>query len=565
MRKKKGIPLSPVLEHFKLYFETLALTTEEYLYVTDYQNKIVMLSPNVVRDFNIPSTVLRSLDEYWVPLIHPEDRPVFEQAMKAMLVERTTDMHDVHYRMKNRKGEYIWIHCVGRLALTKEGEVSLFVGSMKYMGQPSQADPVTGLLNKYQFERAVQRALKHYRENGETGALIVFGLDNFKIVNETYNRSFGDQVLKSVAEQVVNILPRGLKLYKLDGDEFGLIYPQATQAEIDDLFASAQKCMMRPQSLEGRMYFCTLSAGTVTYPQYGKDYLVLHKHVEAALDMAKRSGKNKNYMFTKDNYNRWVRSIAMRDDLRVSVENGCRGFNLFFQPQITVDGQRLIGAEALLRWKNPKGRMVAPMEFIPILEETKLIIPVGKWIVEQAIKTCRKWQQRIPDFEISINVSHEQMKDMTFKTFVCDCIERYGIRPESVVLELTESRIVSDWSYVNREFDYFRSRGIHIAMDDFGTGYSSLAYLKNLSCDIVKLDREFVKNILQNDFDRQLVEYTVKLCHSIGITACVEGVEQQDEYDLLTQDCKVDMCQGYLFGHPESEENFEKFFTELNI
>ena len=565
MRKKKSIPLSPVLERFKFYFDTLATTTEDYLYASDFENQVVMLSPNLVRDFALPAAILRSMDEYWLPLIHREDKAVFKEAMKAMLVDRTTDTHDLHYRVKNRKEEYVWIHCVGRLALAMDGRVSLFVGSMKRMGQPNQADAVTGLLNKYQFEKAVQRALKDFREQGRKGAILVFGLDNFKIVNETYNRSFGDVVLKNVAAQVQNILPRGFKLYKLDGDEFGIIYPEAGQQEIDDLFESVQKCMMRPQSIDGKMYFCTVSAGTVFYPQYGKDYLVLHKHVEAALDMAKRSGKNKNYMFSKENYNRWVRSIAMRDDLRVSVENGCKSFTLFFQPQLRVSGERLIGAEALLRWKNPKGRMVAPMEFIPILEETKLIIPVGKWIVEQAIRTCKKWQQRIPDFEISINVSHEQMKDMTFKTFVCDCIKRYDIKPQSVVLELTESRIVSDWSYVNREFDFFRQQGIHIAMDDFGTGYSSLAYLKNLSCDIVKLDREFVKNILNNTFDRQLVEYTVRLCHSIGITACVEGVETPEEYRLLVGDCKVDMCQGYLFGHPESEENFEKFFEELKI
>ena len=194
-----------------------------------------------------------------------------------------------------------------------------------------------------------------------------------------------------------------------------------------------------------------------------------------------------------------------------------------------------------------------------------MIIPVGKWVFEESVKICREWQKKMPEFCVSVNVSYEQIKDGTFQDFVGQCTAKYGIEPRSIVLELTESSIVADWEYVNRQFDAFREQGFRIAMDDFGTGYSSLVYLKNLSCDIVKLDREFVKNILNNTFDRQLVEYTVRLCHSIGITACVEGVETPEEYRLLVGDCNVDMCQGYLFGHPESEENFEKFFEELKI
>ena len=278
------------------------------------------------------------------------------------------------------------------------------------------------------------------------------------------------------------------------------------------------------------------------------------------MDIAKRQGKNRNVLFSKEEYNRWVRSISMRDSLWESVENGCTGFSLFFQPQVSAQEQKLIGAEALLRWKNPKGRMVAPMEFIPILEETKLIIPVGKWIFEEAVKICKRWRQVVPDFRVSINMSYEQVKDLSFKKFVGECLQRYDMTPDAVILELTESKIVADWSFVNKQFDEFRQQGLAIAMDDFGTGYSSLASLKYLSCDIVKIDREFVKKILENDFDRQLVKYVVALCHSIGIKCCIEGVEEEAEYELLTKECQADSIQGYLFGHPESVENFEEKF-----
>jgi len=564
MRRTKRIPLSPLLKRYKYYFDLLKKTTDEYLFMVDLTTNMFLVSPNLVQDFDLPGEVVLNMDEQWYDLVHPEERAQLKAAMRS--VKQTDGIYDftAEYRVRTRKGEYIWLRARGQVGTDLEGRPNLFVGMMSRMAKRNQADEVTGLLNKYQFEHGVKVALANYRATQEGGAIMVFGLDNFKIINETYNRALGDRVLKQVAQLVAQQLPPMLTLYKLDGDEFAIIYPGAKQEDIANIFASIQSCLARPQELDGHQYFCTASAGTVFYPQAGKDYLVLHKHAEAAMDLAKRDGKNRNCLFSKDQYNRWVRSIAMRDSIWDSVEQGCKGFRLFFQPQVDAGSQRLIGAEALLRWQNPKGRMVAPMEFIPILEETKLIIPVGKWIFEQALLICKKWRQVVPDFRVSVNMSYEQVKDLSFKEFVGACLRQHNMPPESVILELTESKIVADWSFVNQQFDLFRQQGIAIAMDDFGTGYSSLASLKNLSCDIVKIDREFVKKILETDFDKRLVKYVVSLCHSIGIRCCIEGVEQQAEYELLTNECKADTIQGYYFGHPESVDNFElKFLAPL--
>jgi diguanylate cyclase (GGDEF)-like protein len=562
MRKNNRIPLSPCLRRFRFYFDLLGKTAKDYLFFTDLQENLVMVSPNLVNDFDLPGEIMHDFDQYWVPLVHPEERGTYQASISKVLASQVSCEHNMEYRVKNRKGEYIWICCRGRVGLDREGRPYMFVGTMSRMAQRNQADEVTGLLNKYQFEHAVKLALAQYRVTGEGGAIMVLGLDNFKIVNETYNRMTGDLVLKRVADVIGNVIPSELTLFKLDGDEYALIYPNAKAEDVADIFASVQSALSRPQDIDGHQYFCTASCGTVFYPEAGKDYLVLHKHAEAAMDIAKREGKNRNVLFSKEQYNRWVRSISMRDSIWESVENGCVGFSLFFQPQVSAVDQQLIGAEALLRWKNPKGRMVAPMEFIPILEETKLIIPVGKWIAEEAIKTCKRWRRFVPDFRVSINMSYEQIKDLSFKNFVEDCLERYDMPPDSIILELTESKIVADWSFINKQFDSFRQMGIAVAMDDFGTGYSSLASLKNLSCDIVKIDREFVKKILENDFDRRLVQYVVDLCHSIDISCCIEGVEEEAEYELLTKECKADSIQGYLFGHPESVPDFEEKFLQ---
>ncbi len=560
MRRTKRILLSPLLKRYKYYFDLLKKTTDEYLFLSDLQAGMVMLSPNFVQDFDVPGEVIADVGTYWSPLIHPEERAQYEAAMRSVHSAEGIYDYTAEYRVRTRKGEYVWLRTRGQVGTDLAGHPNLFAGVMTRMAKRNQADSVTGLLNKYQFEHGVKMALANYRATQQGGAIMVFGLDNFKIVNETYNRVMGDRVLKHVAKLVEQILPPQLTLYKLDGDEFAIIYPEATQEQIGELFESIQNCLARPQELDGHQYFTTASAGTVFYPRAGKDYLVLHKHAEAAMDLAKKDGKNRNCLFSKDQYNRWVRSIAMRDSIWDSVEQGCQGFSLFFQPQVDAASQRLIGAEALLRWQNPKGRMVAPMEFIPILEETKLIIPVGKWIFEEALRTCKRWRKVVPDFRMSVNMSYEQVKELSFKEFVEDCLQRYEMPPDSVILELTESKIVADWNFVNQQFNRFREKGIAIAMDDFGTGYSSLSSLKNLACDIVKIDREFVKKILENDFDRKLVKAVVSLCHSIGIKCCIEGVEQEAEYELLTKECHADSIQGYLFGHPESVTNFEEKF-----
>ena len=565
MNKRANIPQGSILRRMSLFFKMIQRTSDDYYFATDLQENLVMVSANMVNDFDLPSECFYDMNKFWLKLIHPDDREGFVESIQIPESRKLNMGHDYEYRIKNRKGDYIWVRCRGQYAFDNTTEKPfLFTGSVKKLGQRNHADELTGLLNKYQFEHAVKVALNRYRAEGIGGALMVFGIDNFKIVNETYNRHYGDEVLKLAAKHISDVLPAGLMLYKMDGDEFAVVCPGMDVPEVNTIFENVQKGFARPHNIEGKQVFCTMSCGTVLYPQSGKDYLVLHKHAEAALDLAKKDGKNKNCVFSKENYNRWRRSLTMRDDLRYSIERDFEGFSLFFQPQVSTKTNRIVGAEALLRWCNPKGRMVSPMEFIRILEETKMIIPVGHWIFETAVIQCKKWQAVNPGMTISINLSYEQIKEAAFKDFVVDCLKRHDLSPELIVLELTESTIVSDWSNINRQFDEFRNCGIRIAMDDFGTGYSSLAYLKNLSCDIVKIDRVFVTNITKEDnhFDRRLVGVTVDLCHSVNINCCIEGVETNEEYELLRDICHADTIQGYLFGRPESPDNFEeKYFN----
>ena len=560
--KEKKKNLSSLLEGIRFYFDVLEESSDAYYFATDLLANVALISKKWAKEFDMKGDEGKAVQSKWLSLMHPDDLVRMNAQLDEMFNRGVRNVLSINYRARDLNGEYVWLRSRARVLRDETGKPYFLGGIVNRMDHLNQADKVTGLLNKVQFEMAVNRALKEHARNGISGRIMLLGLDNFRAINETNNRSFGDAVLRMTAQQLMNLLPPGAMLYKLDSDEFGIILPGARTAQVAQIFKAIQACMTRQQYIDGKPYFCTVSSGTVAYPEDGKEYFKLFKHAEAALELAKRGGKNQNVILTPELYSRYVRSSAMRDKLKACVENGCEGFQLFYQPQIEARTKRLIGAEALLRWKQPGGRMVSPMEFVPILEETKMILPVGKWVIEEALRVCQKWRDIVPDFKMSINISSVQIRDMTFFPFVREAIRRIGVPPEAVTLELTESTIVSDWTFINQQFNEFRDQGVQIAMDDFGTGYSSLAYLKNLSCDIVKVDRAFVKNILDNDFDTKLVEYTVTLCRSVGIRTCIEGVEENEVYEIVTNRCGADYIQGYLFGRPVSQNDFYETYLK---
>ena len=563
MAGKKRAPLSPILRQNKRIFDLMKNTTSDYAFMMDPAADVFLASPTFVRDYALPSETLTHVADVLHPLICVQDRRAFDAIFSSLMDVTEGRERQLDFRITNAKGDLTWLRLKGKIGLSEDGHPNLFVGTISQLARRNAADSVTGLLNRYQFTEDLGEALRAARETGKGGGLLVMGIDNFRTVNEAFNHEIGDVILREISECILQNVPRRLSLYRLDGDEFGLIYPEADEEMLQEFFIRVQREFAHPQVYDGRQYLVTMSAGMVFYPQAARDPLVLHKYAQAALDTAKAGGKNRLNAFSKEVYNRWLRSLTIQEQILEDVKAGCRNFELYFQPQVAGDDQHIVGAETLLRWKNEKGHMVAPMEFIRILEETKTIVPVGRWIFEQALRVCKEWRKKIPNFCMSVNMSYEQIKDLSFLKFVEDCLHRHDMPPDAVVLELTESKIVSDLKFVNAQFDAFRLHGIKIAMDDFGTGYSSLSSLKNLNCDIIKIDRAFVMRILDNHFDQKLVEYTVELCHSIGKTTCIEGVESQDEYDCLVKICKTDTIQGYLFGRPEPQDVFEQKFLGM--
>ena len=554
MSAKQEPRLDSVLHRIRLYFNTLQQTTDSYLFVTDLQDHVTMLSDNFIDSFDLSGTLLNDMDREWLPLIHSDDRASYQESI-GQLADGSAAEHDMEYRVRYRSGEYGWVNCHGMIGKDADDVPVIFAGVITKMDRRMSADNVTGLRNRYALDRELRRNLAEHPES--KGAVVIVGLDNFHVINETYGHHFGDAALRQIAKNVANVLPPDIHLYKLDGDLFGMFWPDAMPEEIEIIFSSVQLAMREIRNAEDTIY-CTASAGAAFYPTDGDDAITLMKYAEAAMEMARRQGRDRICFFSKENYDRWRYDVSMQGLMQNSIARGCEDFFLYFQPQVDAKDGKLLGAEALLRWQDSDGSIVAPMQFIPLLEKTRMIIPVGHWIIEQAVKTCKKWQKYMPDFQMSINISLYQLEEHMLYPFVEDCLSRYDMDPSKIIFELTESQSVSDWEFVNQAFDQFHRLGIQIAMDDFGTGYSSLGLLKNFSCNIIKIDRVFVEDILSSEFNRNLVKYTIKLCHSIGMVVCIEGVEEEEPYIFLRDECKADIIQGFYFGRPEPEDVFIK-------
>ncbi len=558
MDTKREPRMDSALQRIRLYFDTLQKTTDSYLFVTDIQEAIVMLSDNFIESFDLSGTLLKDMDRQWLPLIHPDDREKYQKSIQALESGKVLE-HDIDYRVRYRTGEYGWVNCHGTIGTDADGKPVIFAGVITKMDRQLNADNVTGLRNRFALDKELRHMLQEAPDS--KGAVVIMGLDNFHIINETYGHHFGDAALRQIAKNVTNVLPPDIHLYKLDGDLFGMFWPDAMPEEIEIIFSSVQLAMREIRNAEDTIY-CTVSAGAAFYPADGTDAITLMKYAEAAMDMARRQGKDRISFFSKESYDRWRYDVSMQGLMQNSIARGCEDFFLYYQPQVDAKTGKLLGAEALLRWQDSDGTLVAPMQFIPLLEKTRMIIPVGHWIIEQAVKTCKKWQKYMPDFQMSINISLYQLEEHMLFPFVEDCLARYEMEPSSIVFELTESQSVSDWEFVNQAFKQFHDLGIQIAMDDFGTGYSSLGLLKNFTCNIIKIDRVFVEDILSSDFNRNLVKYTIKLCHSIGMVVCIEGVEEEEPYLFLRDECDADIIQGFYFGRPEAENVFVKRLTQ---
>jgi diguanylate cyclase (GGDEF)-like protein len=419
-------------------------------------------------------------------------------------------------------------------------------------------DVLTGLPNRNLLSDRLGQAI-HLAERYQRQVAAVFvDLDNFKHINDTLGHQQGDQILRSMVERLENTLRGSDTLARVGGDEFGIVLSSIEEEET--LPAVIQRIMaeiQRPFFLEGREYVITGSIGATVYPKDGNDAETLIRNADAAMHQAKESGNNLFRFYSAEINARVKERISLEGKLRHAVENG--ELALYYQPQVDLRLGRVTGAEALLRWKHPDLGMVSPARFIPLAEETGLIVPIGEWVLREACRQTAAWQQDgVGDLCVAVNLSARQFHEQDIPAVARQALLDSGLEAHLLELEVTESMVMRNVNDAVATLFELKDTGMSLAMDDFGTGYSSLSYLKRFAIDKLKIDQSFVRDLATDPNDAAIANAIIALAHSLNLEVIAEGVETAEQLAFLQQN-GCDAIQGYYFSKPLPAEEFATF------
>jgi diguanylate cyclase (GGDEF)-like protein/PAS domain S-box-containing protein len=419
----------------------------------------------------------------------------------------------------------------------------------------AQFDPLTGLPNRTLLADRFNLMIVQARRRAVSLGVLFIDLDDFKVVNDTQGHAAGDELLKEAARRLQAAVRDGDTVARISGDEFAVILSDL--ARPDDAALVAQKILDRlamPFDIRGHEAVVTASVGIATFPADGDNAEALLGAADAAMYRAKQSGRNAFQFFTADINQRTRARAVLGAELRRALDR--REFALHYQPKIDLTSGRLCGAEALLRWEHPERGRVAPVDFIPVLEETGLIVPVGEWVLRRACEDLKAWQGHgLPAMPVAVNLSARQFRQHDLDQRIRDIVDEAGIDPSLVELEITESQLMHDPDHAVRILERLGEAGLRIAIDDFGTGYSSLSYLTRFPLASLKIDRSFVADVLNDEADATIVRTIVDMAHTLGFTVIAEGVELDSQATFLRK-LGCEQAQGFLFARPMAAPEF---------
>lgn len=435
--------------------------------------------------------------------------------------------------------------------ITNEKKIQQKIHFMNYY------DDITGIPNRKMFAEKFQELINENISTGTQLGLIFFDIDNFKNINDTYGHEVGDEILLKLCERIEGILDERNTFARFGGDEFVIAFSRVTEeteikAFLNDLLLKVRK----PFEVNNKNIYCSISIGISVYPKDANNLNILLKTADMAMHKAKEEGKNRYKFFDVDILTMLRRKYDIEKALRTAIYKN--EIFMVFQPKISIKGEKVNGFEALVRWISTDLGFVSPAEFIPIAENTGLIVDLGKYIVEESFKKCKElYEDSNSKFHIAINISDIQLREDGFIDFIAELLQKYEIPPEYIEFEITEGVIMQSVARNIELLLRLKRLGVSIALDDFGTGYSSLSYLKRLPIDVLKIDKSFVDGIGVDEKSEYIAESIIKLSHSLNLKVVAEGVETKEQLGYLDK-MKCDVAQGYYFSKPEKFENIKE-------
>lgn len=550
---------------------------DDYLYVFDLQKDCYKISKHATERFLLPGDNFDDAAKAHHTFVYSEDQSRLDDEFRRIMSGEIV-FHNMHYRWLDRAGKPVWINCRGRVLNDADGKPHFLVGCINEIGQKQKADNVSGLLG----ESSLSAYVEQFEDGLPDGFFLRIGIDDFRDINGDFGMEYGDYILKSTADCIAENIKPSQRLYRILADEFMVVdFSGGDMEAATELYKNIRKSLDTFIEENGYKSVFTISAGAVDTAKTSGTYENIMKLSEYALNTAKDQGKNRCYIYMQEDYDVFLRKKQITRQLHHAVNHGFEGFETYYQPIVDTKTRRLVGAEALMRFSMPercedgetkkeavcvgedghdadekvRWERISPVEFIPLLEETGLIIPAGKWMLHQAISTCSRWQKYIPNFRININLSYVQVMKSRVLTEILTALRLYGLEPSAVGIELTESGYLDTNTHFQKLWDGLKKNGVLVILDDFGTGYSNLHCLGDLRPNYIKIDRSFTLKALNNQYEHDLMTQIITMTHKLDLTICVEGIETEDEFAKISE-LDPDYIQGFLFGKPQSAEEF---------
>jgi len=442
------------------------------------------------------------------------------------------------------------------------------VASEQRINELAYYDQLTGLPNRQQFIRDLRRALARVARHDEKLAVLYLDLDRFKRINDTLGHTVGDALLKSVADRLAACVrledtvgririddPGQAELARLGGDEFVvLIGGLDDDNEVEKIVGRIRASLSEPFAYEGHQFVITPSIGVALYPDHGESLEELLMHADMAMYQAKASGRNGYRIFSSAMNTRSLERLDLENELRAAVDK--QAFSLHYQPKVDVASWRIVGCEALLRWQHPERGWISPADFVPLAEETGLIIPLGRWVIEETCRQLKAWHEAgFHELTVAVNVSSQQFTQRDLLDTVLQTIWAAGLKAQCLEVEITESLLMQNVDETREVLRQFREAGIKLTVDDFGTGYSSLSYLTQFPLQSLKIDRSFVQNLHVNRQDAAICSAIIAMSKELGLEVVAEGVELEEQLNYLREH-ECDVIQGFLFSKPLPADEF---------
>ena len=530
-------------------------------------------SDELFRILGLSPGQLETTTKAFLTLVHPDDRYKVETSFRDSVSKGEPCGFD--HRIIRADGSVRIIQQQARVTLDNSGKTAIIRGTVQDITELKQAeeqirmlaffDGLTGLPNRQSFDQSFREALSYARRHNKMMATLCFDLDRFKRINDTLGHHIGDLLLQEVAQRLrrclrtedpITRMPSeefAGNVARLGGDEFTVLLREIETAQ--DATKVARRIldtMALPFMLDGHELVVTASVGISIFPDDGTDVITLLRNADAAMYHAKELGRNNSQFYSQSMNSRALERLSMETRLRNAIER--EELIIYYQPQVDADTREIIGVEALLRWQSPEHGLIMPNDFIPLAEETGLIVPIGEWVLRSACLASADWQRAgLPPTRIAVNLSSASYRRASLLGTIKAALRESRLDPSLLELEVTESVLMGDSQITLETLHNLNDWGIRIAIDDFGTGYSSLSYLTRYPIDVLKIDKSFVKELIDNSGALGIVTAIIAMANSLGMEVVAEGVEREDQCRRLRSlGCRF--MQGYLFSRPVPEE-----------